>query len=110
MASVSTALEVASGTAVVDPEPLDGDQQHRVRRSGGVFNFGQLTLNSSTVSHNTSPNGEGAGIFNCGASFHGLRSLYGAPGSLTLNSSIVSDNVGGSGDGGGILRTTDKRS
>ena len=44
--------------------------------AGGVFNFGQLTLNGSTVSNNTATNGEG-GIENCGASLHALRSLYG---------------------------------
>ncbi len=71
---------------------------------GGVFNMGQLTLNHSKVSHNTSTN-QGGGIFNCGAnpSFQAYGLCTGAPGSLTLNSSIVSNNVAGSGgDGGGI--------
>jgi hypothetical protein len=69
---------------------------------GGVFNSGQLTLNRSTVSHNTATNGNGGGIFNCGASFHEYGLCTGAPGSLTLNYSVVSNNVV-SGDGGGIL-------
>jgi hypothetical protein len=69
---------------------------------GGVFNMGQLTLNGSTVSNNTATNGNGGGIFNCGASLHDYGLCTGAPGSLTLNYSIVSNNVGGSGDGGGI--------
>ncbi len=69
---------------------------------GGVFNFGQLTLNSSTVTNNTSTNGDGGGIFNCGASLRDYGLCIGAPGSLTLNSSVVSNNVGGSGNGGGI--------
>ena len=68
---------------------------------GGVFNMGQLTLNGSTVSNNTATNGEG-GIENCGASLHAYGLCTGAPGSLTLNYSVVSNNVGGSGDGGGI--------
>jgi hypothetical protein len=68
---------------------------------GGVFNMGQLTLNGSTVSNNTATNGNG-GIFNCGDSLHDYGLCTGAPGSLTLNYSIVSNNVGGSGDGGGI--------
>jgi hypothetical protein len=73
--------------------------------AGGVFNTGQLTLNNSTVSNNTATNGEG-GIFNCGASLHAYGLCTGAPGRLTLNSSIVSNNVGGSGDGGGIANDT----
>jgi hypothetical protein len=70
---------------------------------GGVFNVGQLTLNNSTVSDNTSAN-EGGGIFNCGANpgFQAFGLCTGPPGSLTLKSSIVSNNVAGSGDGGGI--------
>jgi hypothetical protein len=68
---------------------------------GGVFNMGQLTLNGSTVSYNTSTSGSG-GIFNCGASLHAYGLCTGAPGSMTLNYSSVSNNVGGSGDGGGI--------
>ena len=68
---------------------------------GGVFNMGQLTLNGSTVTHNTATNGEG-GIENCGASLQAYGLCTGAPGRLTLNNSIVSNNVGGSGDGGGI--------
>jgi hypothetical protein len=72
---------------------------------GGVFNMGQLTLNGSTVSDNTAITGGGGGIFNCGANpgFQAFGLCTGAPGSLTLNSSIVSRNVGGSGDGGGIV-------
>ena len=71
---------------------------------GGVFNMGQLTLNGSTVSNNTATSGNGGGIFNCGANpgFQAYGLCTGAPGRLTLNSSIVSNNVGGSGDGGGI--------
>ena len=72
---------------------------------GGIFNMGQLTLNGSTVSKNTATNGSGGGIFNCGANpgFQAYGLCTGAPGSLTLNYSIVSNNVGGSSDGGGIL-------
>ena len=73
---------------------------------GGVFNMGQLTLNGSTVSNNTTTGGSGGGIFNCGANpgFQSFGLCTGAPGSLTLNYSIVSNNViGGTvGDGGGI--------
>jgi hypothetical protein len=69
---------------------------------GGVINFGQLTLNRSTVSHNTATNGGTGGIFNCGASLHEYGLCTGAPGSLILNNSIVSNNVA-SGDGGGIV-------
>ena len=69
---------------------------------GGVFNMGELTLNGSTVSNNTATNGNAGGIFNCGASLHAYGLCTGAPGRLTLNDSIVSNNVGGSGDGGGI--------
>ncbi len=64
--------------------------------------MGQLTLNNSTVSNNTAANGDGGGIFNCGASLHAFGLCTGAPGSLTLNYSVVSNNVGGSFDGGGI--------
>ena len=73
---------------------------------GGVFNMGQLILNGSTVSNNTTTGGSGGGIFNCGANpgFQSFGLCTGAPGSLTLNYSIVSNNViGGTvGDGGGI--------
>ena len=72
---------------------------------GGVFNMGQLTLNNSTVSNNTATNYNAGGIFNCGAdaSLQPYGLCTGAPGSLTLNNSIVSNNVGGSGGtGGGI--------
>jgi hypothetical protein len=71
---------------------------------GGVFNTGQLILNGSTVSDNTATDGNGGGIFNCGADpgFQAFGLCTGAPGSLILNNSIVSGNVGGSGDGGGI--------
>jgi hypothetical protein len=67
---------------------------------GGVFNYGQLTLNRSTVSDNEAVYG-GAGIFNCGGSFHEFGLCTGAPGNLTLNGSTVSGNVAG-GSGGGI--------
>ncbi len=72
--------------------------------TGGVFNMGQLTLNASTVSNNTA-NGNAGGIFNCGdnPSFQAFGLCTGAPGRLTLNNSVVSNNVGGSGDGGGIV-------
>jgi hypothetical protein len=75
---------------------------------GGVFNMGQLTLNGSTVSDNTVTGG-GAGIFNCGANpgFRAFGLCTGAPGSLTLNSSVVSGNVAGTGDGGGIVNDTE---
>ena len=57
--------------------------------------MGQLTLNDSTVSHNTAIDGTG-GIFNCGGNQPPvLRPLYGCSGSLTLNHSTVSNNVGG---------------
>ena len=71
---------------------------------GGVFNTGQLILNGSTVSNNTATNGAG-GILNCGdnPAFQAYGLCTGAPGRLTLNGSIVSNNVGGSGDGGGIV-------
>ena len=71
--------------------------------AGGVFNMGRLTLNNSTVSDNTATNGTG-GIFNCGGNpgFESFGLCMGAP-SLTLNNSTVSNNVGGSCcDGGGI--------
>ena len=71
--------------------------------AGGVFNVGQLTLNNSSVSDNTATNGTG-GIFNCGGNpgFEHYGLCTGAP-SLILNNSTVSNNVGGSGgDGGGI--------
>jgi len=72
---------------------------------GGIFNMGQLTLNSSTVSYNTATDGNAAGILNCGAnpSFQAYGLCTGSPGSLTLNRSTVSNNVGGSLDGGGIV-------
>ena len=47
--------------------------------AGGVFNFGQLTLNGSTVSNNIATHGEG-GIENCGASLHDYGLCTGAPG------------------------------
>ena len=71
--------------------------------AGGVFNVGQLTLNNSSVSDNTATNGTG-GIFNCGGNpgFEHYGLCTGAP-SLILNNSSVSNNVGGpGGDGGGI--------
>lgn len=71
---------------------------------GGIFNTGQLTLNGSRVSNNTATNGDGGGILNCGAD-PGLQAdglCTGAPGSLTLNNSVVSNNAAGSGGGGGI--------
>ena len=69
---------------------------------GGIFNMGRLTLNNSTVSHNTATTGGGGGIFNCGAnpSFQAYGLCTGPPGNLTLNGSLVSDNVSGSGNGG----------
>jgi hypothetical protein len=71
---------------------------------GGIFNMGALTLNSSTVSHNTATNGGGGGIYNCGANsgFQDFGLCTGTPGNLTLNRSSVSDNAAGSGNGGGI--------
>jgi hypothetical protein len=72
-------------------------------QAGGVFNMGQLTLNNSTVSDNTATNGTG-GIFNCGGnpSFESFGLCAGST-SLTLNNSTVSNNVGGSCcDSGGI--------
>ena len=71
--------------------------------AGGVFNMGQLTLNSSSVSSNTATSGTG-GIFNCGGN-PGFESFGLSAGStsLTLNNSTVSNNVGGSCcDSGGI--------
>jgi hypothetical protein len=70
---------------------------------GGVFNMGQLTLNSSTVSHNIATNGGGGGIFNCGANpgFQTYGLCTGAPAILNLDSSVVSNNIASS-DGGGI--------
>ena len=70
---------------------------------GGIFNTSQLTLNGSTVSNNTATNGSG-GILNCGdePAFQAYGLCTGAPGRLILNGSSVSNNVGGSGNGGGI--------
>ena len=71
-------------------------------QAGGVFNMGQLTLNNSSVSDNTATDGTG-GIFNCGGNpgFESFGLCTGSP-TLTLNHSIVSNNVGAVFDGGGI--------
>jgi len=71
-------------------------------QAGGVFNMGQLTLNNSSVSDNTATDGTG-GIFNCGGNpgFESFGLCTGSP-SLTLNHSTVSNNVGAVFDGGGI--------
>jgi hypothetical protein len=68
----------------------------------GVFNEGQLTLNSSSVSNNTGSSDGIGGIFNCGGD-PGFESfgLCTVPTTLTLNGSTVSNNIGGF-DGGGI--------
>ena len=71
-------------------------------QAGGVFNMGQLTLNNSSVTDNTATDGTG-GIFNCGGNpgFESFGLCTGSP-SLTLNHSTVSNNVGAVFDGGGI--------
>jgi hypothetical protein len=70
---------------------------------GGVFNVGQLTLNGSSVSHNTATAGDAGGIFNCGANpgFQAFGLCTGPPSILTLNNSSVSNNTTPE-DGGGI--------
>jgi len=57
-------------------------------RYGGIYNYGDLTLNGSSVSGNGADNSGGGGITN----------LYGT---VTLNNSTVSDNYANR--GGGIL-------
>jgi hypothetical protein len=59
---------------------------------GGIYSFGPLTLNNSTVSGNEASFGNGGGIISSGSP-------------LTLNNSTVSGNSTDIGDGGGILST-----
>ena len=74
---------------------------------GGIDNSGVLTLNNSTISHNTANGGNVAG----GGAGDGDGSGIYSTGTLTLNNSTVSNNqatggsggsMDGAGNGGGI--------
>jgi uncharacterized repeat protein (TIGR01451 family) len=86
--AAGTVLTIDSGKTVTATSlTISGGSAHD---GGGIVNFGNLSLKSSTVSGNTAGvNGAGAGIIN----------TFGA--TLMLNSSTVSGNGGGS-SGGGI--------
>jgi hypothetical protein len=78
-------FEVASGAKLTfNNLTITGGE---TRNAAGIFNYGTLTLNSSTVSGNSATNGAGGGVFNNG--------------NLTLNSSTVSGNSATI--GGGIV-------
>ena len=79
--------------------------------SGGIQNFGTLTLTNSTVSGNTA-NDNGGGIFSAGGTLTITNStvsgnsgegggIHNGGGTLTITNSTVSDNIAGD-KGGGI--------
>jgi hypothetical protein len=63
--------------------------------SGGIFNYGALTVDNSTFSGNSAPNGAGGGIHN--------GQLFGQTGTLVISNSTLSPNTAGAGQGGGIF-------
>jgi Bacterial Ig-like domain (group 3)/Right handed beta helix region len=77
--AVLDSLTIANGK-----DFFSGESSH----GGGIDNYGNLTLNNSTISGNSATNGDGGGIWNSGAA--------------TISNCTLAGNSAPNGEGGGI--------